>query len=68
MPIESRLVDLETRIAYQDETLEQLNGVVIKHQQEIEEMRSLILRLTKNLKQLQEGVADPSDEPPPPHY
>ncbi len=68
MPTESRLVDLETRIAYQDETLEQLNGVVIKHQQEIEEMRSLILRLTKNLKQLQEVIADPTDEPPPPHY
>ena len=66
--VEFRLVDLETRIAYQDENLEQLNGVVIQQQQEIDEIKMALMKLAGDIKSIQNEKTDPSDEPPPPHY
>lgn len=62
-----RLDALETRIAYQDQTIEELNAALTAQWQRVE-------MLTRKVAQLEEQVrsgihiADPSTEPPPPHY
>lgn len=62
-----RIDALETRIAYQDHTIEELNAALT------EQWKTIDL-LTKKLALLEEQVrsgsyiADPATEKPPPHY
>jgi SlyX protein len=62
-----RLEALETRIAFQDQTIEELNATITDQWRQID-------LLTRKLVQMEEQVragvhiADPSTEPPPPHY
>lgn len=64
---DERIEALETRIAYQDQTIEELN-------QSMTEQWKTIDLLTKRLAMLEEQVrsgsyiADPASEKPPPHY
>jgi SlyX protein len=62
-----RLETLETRIAFQDQTIEELNSTITAQWRQID-------LLTRKLELLEEQVrsgsyiADPSTEAPPPHY
>jgi SlyX protein len=62
-----RIDALETRIAFQDQTIEELNATLT-------EQWKVIDLLTKKLAMLEEQVrsgsfiADPATERPPPHY
>ncbi|MFZ5659758.1 MAG: SlyX family protein [Pseudomonadota bacterium] len=38
--MEERLVELETRVAFQENTLQELNDVVVRQQQEIDQLKS----------------------------
>jgi SlyX protein len=62
-----RLEALETRIAYQDQTIEELNAVVTQQWTVIEQLRR---KLEAMEEQVRSGsyIADPSTEKPPPHY
>ena len=63
----ARIDALETRIAYQDQTIEELNTALTAQWKVID-------LLTKKLATLEEQVrsgsfiADPATEKPPPHY
>ncbi|KKC34126.1 SlyX family protein [Devosia psychrophila] len=62
-----RLEALETRIAYQDQTIEELNTTITAQWRQID----LLTRKLDTVDQhVRSGVhiADPSTEPPPPHY
>jgi SlyX protein len=64
-----RLVELETRVAFQEHTLAELNDVVASQSQEILALRRDLERALADLKTLRGLLyADPSVEPPPPHY
>jgi SlyX protein len=62
-----RLDALETRIAHQDQTIDELNAVVTQQWTTIEQLRR---RLDAMEEQVRSGgyIADPSTEKPPPHY
>lgn len=67
--MEDRLIELETRVAFQDDLLRKLDEIVSR--QSIE-MDSLILQVRRLQEQL-EGLEPPhmksqSEETPPPHY
>jgi SlyX protein len=65
----ARLVELETRIAFQEHTLSELNDVVTAQGQELFALRRELERALADLKTLRGLLyADPSTEPPPPHY
>jgi len=67
---EERLVDIETKIAFQEKTLKDLNDVVYEQQREIERLGSLCDALAKRVRELSEcspGIDAPADERPP-HY
>lgn len=63
MNTESRLIELETKIAFQDKLLEELNGVIYRQQLTIDE-------LEKKINEMQKRLADDinSAHVPPPHY
>lgn len=67
--MENKLIDLQSKLAFQDETINELNEVITDQQNQLdtlrEEIRLLNLRIT--------SVAESSNvseekEPPPPHY
>ena len=62
-----RLEALETRIAFQDQTIEELNATITA-QWRVND--GLTRKLTTLEEQVRSGsqIADPSTEAPPPHY
>lgn len=67
--MESRLNDLETRLAFQDDLLESLNRIVAQQQQQIDLLQRETRLLYDQIKSLSATVPVASgEEPPPPHY
>ena len=65
----ARLDGLEIRIAYQDQTIEDLNAALALQWQEIDRLKREIARLEAELHAAAEVATGPSlPEPPPPHY
>jgi SlyX protein len=67
---EERLVEIETRIAFQERTIKDLNDVLCEQQQEIDRLGSICDALVKRVKEVLEftpGIDAPANEKPP-HY
>jgi SlyX protein len=63
------IIDLQTRMAFQDGVIEELNDVVTRQQKQIERLESQLAGLKSQFEGLQHTLlAKPADEPPPPHY
>ena len=67
--MENRLIELETRLAFQEDALQALNTVVVRQQREIAEFTRQIETLKTQLRAVATASeADRTDETPPPHY
>lgn len=67
--MESRLTDLETRAAFQDDLLESLNHIVASQQRQIDLMQREIRMLYDQLKSLSPSeMAGSNEQERPPHY
>jgi SlyX protein len=64
----SKVEDLESRIAFQEDTLETLNKVVIDQQKEIDKLNSYIRILKEKITSVETSISQPENEAPPPHY
>jgi SlyX protein len=64
-----RIDELESRLAFQEMTLAQLNDVIVEQRRELDELRRRFERALGDLNSVRElMVVDSSNEPPPPHY
>lgn len=70
MNIEARLIELESRIAFQDHTIQELNDALAEARMALDQQQRVLKRVVEELKSARgAGVSiDASDEPPPPHY
>lgn len=71
---ESRLAELETRLAFQEHALSELSDALAAARDEEARNALLLHRVLEELRQLRMAMAsqapsaDPASEPPPPHY
>ncbi len=64
-----RLDSLESRLAFQDHTIEQLNQELTQQQRQVEKLRQQLDLLVSRLREMQlSQVASQAEETPPPHY
>ena len=68
MELDNRVTDLESRLAFQDDTLQTLSDVVYEQESVIERLRLQMQALLKRLEDLQGQVGIAEDDAPPPHY
>ena len=70
--IEEQLIDVQTRVAYQEDTLTQLNDVITKQDAEIVQLKQQMRLLAQRLDELMRDPAQGSDmeitNDRPPHY
>ena len=66
---ESRLIELETKLAYQEDTLLKLNDIVCKQQQQIQKLEDTNRLLIERFREVTATIdkEEPSDQIPP-HY
>jgi SlyX protein len=63
-----RIAALEIRIAYQDQTIEELNAALTAQWREIDQLRRDMRLLEAQLREAVAPGPDGTPEPPPPHY
>ena len=67
--IEERLVNIETKISYQEDLIEELNKVVYQQQQKLDQLEAVCKSLTRHIQSLAEaGNESKAAIEPPPHY
>jgi len=67
--MENRIIDLETKIAYQEHTIQQLNDALAHQQQELTALKLTMAKLQELVRQLTpSNIASQAEETPPPHY
>ena len=64
----SRLDDLESRQAFQDDTIAGLNEALVAQQQRIVHLEKLVGLMIERFREEMPDVSLPEEEPPPPHY
>ena len=69
---DSDLIDLQTRIAYQEDIINQLNQVVTKQSSDITQLQQQLRLLAKRLDEMAyehaQGTVEPVSDERPPHY
>lgn len=67
--LEERVETLETTVAYQDKTIDDLNAALEAQFKEIEAIKRHLARLGEQMQDISSHPAlTPEREPPPPHY
>jgi SlyX protein len=67
--LEQRLVELETRLAFQEQALVELGDALAAARMERARSDALMQAVLADLRGLRGALyADPGNEPPPPHY
>ncbi len=66
---ENRLVDIEIKIAHQEDVVDSLNQVVYQQQKKMDHLEAMILALAKHIKEMSGAgsMVDAGNEKPP-HY
>lgn len=66
---DERIIELESRIAFQEDSIQSLSQTLRDQQQVIDRMETSIEELRQRLKAINlSPLESEADEPPPPHY
>jgi SlyX protein len=63
-----RIDVLETRLTFQDETIETLNKTITAQWQKIDLLTNQVASLSERLREAEANAPGAANEPPPPHY
>jgi SlyX protein len=62
------IIDIQSRLAFQEDALTELNKVAARQQREIRELKEEIKQLKEGLKSVAASIPGRGEEEPPPHY
>ena len=66
---EQQIIELETKVYYQEDLIQELNNHVIEQQRQIDKLTSLCGRLKEQYKEIMSSLSEVvTDEEKPPHY
>ena len=65
--IANRIEDLETKLTFQEDTIQKLNDVIVACQARVDEHDAMIRMIMEQVRTT-DRIVKPEDEPPPPHY
>lgn len=68
MSLESRIMELESRLAFQDDTIQALSDELVEQSRRIERMQLQLTVLARRQEELSGQAGISEDEAPPPHY
>lgn len=68
MSLEARVMELESRLAFQDDTIQALSDELVEQNRRIERMQLQLMALVRRQEELSGQVGIAEDEVPPPHY
>jgi len=67
--MENKIIDLQSKLAFQDETINELNEVITDQQNQLDQLREEIRLLSLRIASVAESSGTTEEkEPPPPHY
>jgi SlyX protein len=64
---EDRFVDIEIKLAHQEDMVDELNQVVYQQTRRIDQLEALVNQLAEHIRNNAESGQNPGNEPPP-HY
>lgn len=65
---DARLADLESRLAFQDDTIQALNDVIVAQQRQLDRLQLQLAALSSRQDELQGQIGGEDVDVPPPHY
>lgn len=65
---EDRLVDIEVKLAHQEQTIIELNDVVTEQQAKLTELEALCSKLIDRVRTISDTAIDAPHDDRPPHY
>ncbi len=68
MDVDTRINELESRLAFQDDTLQALNDALVAQQRLLERVQLQMAALIKRQEEVGSQFGMVEDEAPPPHY
>ena len=68
--MEQRIIELETRLTFQEKMVEELNSIVIRQQDQIDKLKETVKVINNELKRIAWELPEKTEkeEPLPPHY
>jgi len=67
MSVEERITELESRLAFQDDTIQALNDVLVAQQRVVERLQLQVEALAKRQEEVS-GQFEGAEDEVPPHY
>jgi SlyX protein len=68
MSVDDRVTELETRLAFQDDTIQALNDVLVVQQRALDRMQRQVAALIKRQDEMGGQFEASEEDAPPPHY
>jgi SlyX protein len=68
MSLEARVTELESRLAFQDDTIQALNDVLVSQQRAVDRLQLQISALLKRQEEQSSQFETFEQDAPPPHY
>ncbi|MFF7707997.1 SlyX family protein [Pseudomonas sp. NPDC007930] len=68
MELQERITELETRGAFQDDTIQALNDALVQQRRELDHLQLQMRELIRRFEEMAVQVPGEPDDAPPPHY
>ncbi|MCD5996809.1 SlyX family protein [Pseudomonas sp. CDFA 602] len=68
MSLDERVMELESRLAFQDDTIQALNDVLVVQRRELDHLKQQMAAMLKRQEEMGSQFDTFEDDVPPPHY